>query len=130
MNSREIAMNWWNNLSINQKKQSLENSNNVLMSKDNRDINTLTGREIETIYSDNKTDVKFYENNEEVYAIFIDEINPYDGNLFIGYAHIGQHSEYHIDYIKESKIATKEQYQDLYNELTKLIGYTNLNVLN
>lgn len=81
------------------------------------------------------TDIKFYVNNTnkdfnpEVFAIFLNEVNPFNGNLFLGYAHIGQHSEYHFDYIKESKEATENEYKDLYNELTNIVGY-NLNVLN
>lgn len=41
---------------------------------------------------------------------------------FTCYAHIGQHSACHIDYIKECKEATPEQYADLKAELQS-IGY-------
>jgi hypothetical protein len=84
-----------------------------------------------------KTRVKFYINdtdenfNPDVFAVFPDEILVVIGKpeLLSGYQHVGQHGHYHIDYIKESKVATKEQYQDLYDELTNLVGY-DLEVLN
>jgi predicted DNA-binding WGR domain protein len=82
-----------------------------------------------------KTAVKFYMSKQtedfdpEVYAVFIEEVNPFDANLFDSYAHVGQHGQCHINYIKESTQATKEQYQKLYDELTNLIGY-DLFVLN
>lgn len=79
------------------------------------------------------TDVKFYihpEYPQDVFGIFISEVLPYeDGNLFSGYQHIGQHGAYHIDFIKESRIAKKMEYTELANELTNLVGY-NLNILN
>ena len=66
---------------------------------------------------------------EEIYAVF----NPYSDNskknTLEGYAHIGQHTEIHTDYIRESLIATYQEYKELYEELTNLIGYK-LNVLN
>ena len=74
------------------------------------------------------TNVKFYKNNDEVFAIFLDEIT-FEENMFSGYAHIGQHSLIHFQYIKESEVAKKDEYIELYNELTNLIGYK-LNVIN
>jgi hypothetical protein len=65
----------------------------------------------------------------EVYAVFVDIKDTFDKNLVSCYATIGQHGYAHVDYIKESTEATKEQYQDLYNELTVLVGYK-LEVLN
>lgn len=82
-----------------------------------------------------KTRVKFYINDTDknfepdVFAVFPDEILTGNSNLFDCYQHVGQHGQCHIDYIKESKVATKEQYQELYNELTNLVGY-DLEVLN
>ena len=81
------------------------------------------------------TNVKFYLSKQtedfdpEVYAVFVDNKYPYDNNMFECYATIGQHALAHIDYINESTLATKEQYQELYNELTNIVGY-NLIVLN
>jgi hypothetical protein len=43
------------------------------------------------------------------------------------YAHIGQHSDYSMEYAKECKEATPEDYKDLFEELTS-IGY-NLEVV-
>jgi hypothetical protein len=81
------------------------------------------------------TKVKFYmskpnrDSDSEVYAVFVDKKYPYDNNLIECYATIGQHALAHIDYINESTEATKDQYQELYNELTGMVGY-NLIVLN
>ena len=44
------------------------------------------------------------------------------------YAHIGQHSAVHLDYLKECTIAQKEDYLPLKTELES-IGYK-LNILN
>lgn len=78
-----------------------------------------------------KTNVKFYvhKGNNELFALFPDDINPWDGNEFTGYAHIGQHSMINILYIKESRVAKKSEYLELYNELTNIVGY-DLNVMN
>jgi len=86
-----------------------------------------------------KTKVKFYINDTDknfdpdVFAVFlndiIDDVLIGNTDFFDCYQHVGQHGQCHIDYIKESKVATKEQYQDLYDELTNLVGY-DLEVLN
>ena len=40
------------------------------------------------------------------------------------YAHIGQHGTADINYYRyDTKKATPEEYKDLYNELTNLVGY-------
>ena len=44
------------------------------------------------------------------------------------YAHIGQHGTADIMYYFTTKKATPEEYKDLYNELTNLVGY-NLRVM-
>ena len=64
---------------------------------------------------------------DDVLAVF-PEIDEGD-NRCQCYRHIGQHGACDIDYYKSLAKATKEQYMDLYNELTDLIGY-NLNVMN
>lgn len=64
--------------------------------------------------------IKFYFNNNEVYAVI-----SYEGNgKYLGYAHLGQHTEIHKDYIKESRKLNKNNRLviPLYNEL-KQIGY-------
>lgn len=85
-----------------------------------------------------KTDVKFLIEKPEgnlpcsVFAFFPKEkynnIGTDADKLFTCYAHIGQHSACHIDYVNECKQATKEEYKDLKEELES-IGY-NLNILN
>lgn len=78
-----------------------------------------------------KTRVKFYYNeyNDDLFALFLDEILMNYPDTFECYSHIGQHGSVHFKYIKESRVATFEEYQSLYNELTQLVGY-NLEVLN
>jgi hypothetical protein len=49
--------------------------------------------------------------------------------LVMCYAHIGQHSSAHIEYVRERPIASKLEYADLYRELTFMVGY-NLQVMN
>ena len=58
----------------------------------------------------------------DIFAFFPKEKWKTNTNLFTCYAHIGQHSACHIDYAKECKEATKEQYLDLQRELES-IGY-------
>lgn len=86
-----------------------------------------------------KTNVTFYiekEKNKDVpypsvFAVFIDinqgrENSPDDTKL--GYEHIGQHTPISLEYVKEKcRLATKEEYTDLANELENVIGY-NLNI--
>ena len=61
----------------------------------------------------------------EVNAFLPDsESNKY---LITCYAHMGQHSEASLDYYTEGRLATPEEYKDLYQELTN-IGY-NLRVI-
>jgi hypothetical protein len=46
----------------------------------------------------------------------------YYNTMNTSYSHIGQHSACHIDYAKQSREATKQEYKDLYEELIS-IGY-------
>ena len=86
-----------------------------------------------------KTEVKFLKNeslqddeNIEIFAFFpkehyyLESGKDYD-LMFTSYSLVGQHSACHIDYANESVKANKEEYQELFNELTNL-GY-NLEVL-
>ena len=71
--------------------------------------------------------VKFYKDTEsDVFAYFpmMFEID----NFKLCYAHVGQHSVCHPDYLKECKIATRHEYKELREELES-IGYK-LNILN
>lgn len=75
------------------------------------------------------TEVKFLIENDydaefdsEVFAYFPNDWYNHDNLLRTSYAHIGQHSACHIDYAKECKEATPEQYKDLKAELES-IGY-------
>jgi hypothetical protein len=65
--------------------------------------------------------VNFYIDEEgEVFAYFPQL--KYNDKFKTCYAHIGQHSACHVDYVRDKHRATLEQYQPLYNELTQ-IGY-------
>jgi len=70
----------------------------------------------------------FVENH--ILAFFPNEkYNSIEPNVFTCYQHIGQHSACHIDYAKECKEATPEQYADLLAEL-KGQGYDDLEIIN
>lgn len=74
-----------------------------------------------------KTKVLFVidEPGGDVTAVFPYEehgFNGYRNDLCICYAHIGQHSACAPEYYQPLKLANKEQYQELYNELIS-IGY-------
>ena len=88
-----------------------------------------------------KTNVQFYlatydanESDEqpykEVLAVFVDEkIKGVKEVIFECYVSLGQHSTCSESFLAEKcRKATKEEYQDLFNELTNSVGY-NLNVL-
>ena len=66
-----------------------------------------------------KTMVTFrlYENGD-VYALFpeVPFDDPWSKNQILGYAHVGQHSAYHTDWL-EDPLATPEQYTELLDEL-------------
>lgn len=64
----------------------------------------------------------------DLFAFFPDDKYNADPALFTSYSHVGQHSACHIDYVKESRPATPEEYNDLKLELESL-GY-NLEVVN
>ena len=60
----------------------------------------------------------------DVYAVFPEipfSIGGTDDCMI--YAHCGQHGSASIDYVRESKPANFQQYQDLYYELTNDVGY-------
>lgn len=57
----------------------------------------------------------------DIFAFFPEENELDDCRL--SYSHIGQHSSCCFEYAKESRLATKEEYKNLYNELTNLVGY-------
>lgn len=78
--------------------------------------------------------VKFYIDSFGLFAYFPDEHYHHEGhpeykNVFTSYAHVGQHSGCHKDYLKGKKLASPEQYNDLLNEL-KGQGYDDLIVMN
>lgn len=85
---------------------------------------------------ENKTKVLFliedqYETKDgqtitEVLAVFP---NTYEKSGFLMcYAHLGQHSYAHTDYLKGLKPAMEEQYKSLKEELENIVGY-NLQIL-
>ena len=74
---------------------------------------------------------------EEINAIFPDEVQAVVNGekLYLGYAHIGQHTEIHEDFLIKTKVrnhkvvkATPEEYAELKSELEQ-IGYE-LEILN
>lgn len=70
-----------------------------------------------------KTKVEFYYEKDfkDVFVFFpLERMDSY--GHFMSYAHIGQHSACHVDYVKECKKAIKKDYLPLYNELIQ-IGY-------
>ena len=71
-----------------------------------------------------KTVFLYNKKNDDLFALFI-EFNEVKECLYFDtcYSHIGQHSSIHIDYIKECRFAFPEEYEDLKNELTNLVGY-------
>lgn len=72
--------------------------------------------------------IKFYINNEEVFAVFVDQPQP--NGFYLSYAKLGQHSDCHIDYIWESREATLEEYRPLREELIKVYDGYVLDCLN
>lgn len=63
------------------------------------------------------------ENNDDVFAFFPEEeANMYVSEMKTSYSHIGQHSACHLDYARESRLATKKEYSELKTEL-ETIGY-------
>lgn len=61
--------------------------------------------------------------NEDLFAYF-PNLNYFRENNLTkqGYAHIGQHSPVSVDYIKETRPATREEFEPLKRELES-IGY-------
>lgn len=74
------------------------------------------------------TKVKFYKEKEDILAVFPEEIADGQFNLLC-YAHIGQHSAASKEYLKGKKLATKEEYTPLLQELQSQ-GYDDLRVMN
>jgi hypothetical protein len=70
------------------------------------------------------TKVQFFydEQHNDLFAFFPEEKYNSTPGLYTCYAHVGQHSACHIDYIEECKKATPKQYKDLKEELIN-IGY-------
>jgi hypothetical protein len=85
---------------------------------------------------DQKTKVRFliedqYETKDgqtitEVLAVFSDTYEK--SGFLMCYAHLGQHSYAHTDYLKSLNLATEEQYKSLKEELENIVGY-NLQIL-
>jgi hypothetical protein len=72
--------------------------------------------------------VKFYlENDGNVFAFFPETFADQLGN-YLSYSHIGQHSACSKEYLKGKKLASPEQYNDLYAELIGQ-GYDDLQII-
>jgi hypothetical protein len=81
-----------------------------------------------------KVQFLFNEKTEDLFAFFPELLARKTYNVKRGeeifcqaYSHIGQHSECHIDYARESRKAAEEEYKELKQELESL-GY-NLKVI-
>jgi hypothetical protein len=83
-----------------------------------RDLGLVEGVD-EFVFID-KCEFMFNERTKDLFAYFPEQIEG--DNLCLSYSHIGQHSVCHRDYYRESRKATKEEYNDLYRELLE-IGY-------
>jgi hypothetical protein len=77
-----------------------------------------------------KTDVIFRKYPDgDIIALFPYEIQGFFGEQVICYMHIGQHGlGCYQSVLLDTKLATEEEYKELFNELENLIGY-NLNVV-
>jgi hypothetical protein len=60
-------------------------------------------------------------NDSECIAFLMDV--PANTGCIMSYMHVGQHGEASLDFVRECKPATPEQYADLKNELENLVGY-------
>jgi len=64
----------------------------------------------------------------EVTALFPHDVETPEGHISC-YAHVGQHGSADYRYcVSKSRLATKEEYRDLKNELENAVGY-NLNIV-
>ncbi len=96
---------------------------------DSGDVELLEAAGVPENKDTHTTDVIFRYWENEVIALFPQNKEYSNGVLsgVLSYMHVGQHSEANYQHIiSNSKLATKEQYTDLYNELEG-IGY-NLNI--
>ena len=60
----------------------------------------------------------------EITAVFTPRKAVETGNDIITcYCHVGQHSECSAEWAREQALATPEEYQPLFKELTELCGY-------
>jgi hypothetical protein len=67
---------------------------------------------------------RIYPKTNEVIALFPEIIENNITKSILSYMKIGQHSSADYHYVvKQTKLASKEQYNDLYNELTNSVGY-------
>lgn len=75
-----------------------------------------------------KTEIVFRKNKTgDITAVFLNEAFKHYGNSLVCYAHIGQHGECSMDWLYQDTMpATKEEYQDLFKELTIIYDDTKL----
>ena len=90
-----------------------------------------TQKAISNHYPFIKTKVVFLYNDDkessDIFAFFPEQQYGIGAAHFDSYAHIGQHGACDIDYARESRKATPDEYKDLKTELES-IGY-NLEIL-
>jgi hypothetical protein len=67
----------------------------------------------------------YHEANEDVFALFPDEINSIRGGsqFYMSYSHIGQHGDCSMRYVRECRMAQPNEYADLQYELKHAVGY-------
>ena len=74
----------------------------------------------------------FNDSIAEINAIFPEHYSTdREGSVvYEGYAHMGQHCEFHEDFLTDGfdgihkiETATEEEYKELFNELTNKVGY-------
>jgi len=86
-----------------------------------------TGRRIEEMMK-NLITVRFFmetgngSEGETPFAVWDDGNTGKNKGFLMGYAHVGQHTEIHPDYLTDKKKATRKQYMPLLKELES-IGY-------
>lgn len=62
-------------------------------------------------------------NNHDLFAYFPDSKFDLAGKYNMCYSHVGQHGGVCSEYVKESRMATPEEFADLKAELINSIGY-------
>jgi len=77
----------------------------------------------------NMTKISFRKDNDgEIIAVFLNEINHHSKLELVCYAHMGQHGGCSIGWLYETRPAKSSEYKSLLNELIHSIGYEDLEI--